>query len=213
MTLNGKGFPLDKSQLSISVCGNSATIKSITNINAEFYLPACSTTTSQTVTVTVGSNTASNLAITYTDGSLSAPTIYSISPTSANPGVKGTLEINGDKFGTNDTAVQVFLSNSTGKIYQLTILKLNNTYIKVGLPGGEAGSFKVQVNVASAGDSIPNPPTSNAFSYVFSISSVSPSSGSYYGGTLLTIKGVNFSPDYQQTLVYVGETLNWYCNI
>jgi hypothetical protein len=36
VNLIGSGFPLDKSQVSISVCGNLATIKSITNININF---------------------------------------------------------------------------------------------------------------------------------------------------------------------------------
>jgi hypothetical protein len=40
----------------------------------------------------------------------------------------------------------VFLSNATGKIYQLAILDFNNTYIKTGIPGGNAGNFVVQVN-------------------------------------------------------------------
>jgi hypothetical protein len=99
--------------------------------------------------------------------------------------------------------VQVFLANSTGKIYSLKVLTINDTYIKVGLPGGDAGDFTVQVNLATTGDSV-IVGGSNQFSYAFSINSISPSTGSYYGGTLITISGVNFSPDYQQTLVYVG---------
>lgn len=109
--------------------------------------------------------------------------------------------------------MSVFLSNSTGKIYQLTILTLNSTYIKVGLPGGEAGNFIVEVNTVSNGDSIASTVGSNAFSYVFSISSVSPNTGSYNGGTLLTITGNNFSPEIQNTLIFIGDTLNWFCNI
>lgn len=49
--------------------------------------------------------------------------------------------------------------------------------------------------------------------YDFAITSVSPKSGSYYGGTLLTITGTNFSPVSGDTLVYIGSTLNWFCNI
>lgn len=30
---------------------------------------------------------------------------------------------------------------------------------------------------------------------------------------MLTITGSNFSPASQQTLVYIGDTLNWFCNI
>ena len=91
VTLIGKGFPLDKSQMSISICGNLATIKTINNIKADFYLPSCSSTGNQTVTITVGSVTNTDLTFNYNDGTTTAPTILSINPTSANPGVKGTL--------------------------------------------------------------------------------------------------------------------------
>ena len=164
--------------------------------------------------VTVGANTDSSQTFTYTDGSATAPVISSISPTSANPGIKGTLQIEGTNFGTDLSVVKVFLSNATGKIYNLAILTLNDTNIKAGLPGGLEGVFTVEVNLASTiGDSMAGSPGSNIFTYVFSVSAVSPSTGSYYGGTLLTITGTNFATDYQQTLVYIGATLNWFCAI
>jgi hypothetical protein len=91
----GHGFPLQKSQISITICNSNATIYSVNNIQAQFYLPACSSTGNQTVTVTVGSVTDSSLSFTYINGSLVAPTITSISPTSANPGLKSTIQIFG----------------------------------------------------------------------------------------------------------------------
>jgi hypothetical protein len=50
------------------------------------------------------------------------------------------------------------------------------------------------VTLTSNGNSIASMPNANAFSYVFSVSSISPNTGSYNGGTLITITGVNFSP-------------------
>ena len=212
ITLVGKGFPLDKSQMSITICSKTATIKAISNIDAQFYLPSCASTGSNPVTIAVGSLNDSSLNFSYVSASQVAPTILSLNPPTANPGVKGTLEINGQNFGTNASLVKVFLSNQTGKIYQLTILSLNETYIKVGLPGGQAGDFKVEVNTVANGDSV-STGNASAFSYVFGIASVSPSTGSYNGGTLLTITGNSFSSDTQNTLVYIGDTLNWFCNI
>lgn len=91
ISLNGKGFPLDKSKMTIRLCNNQATISSISNIKADFYVPACSSTGAQTVSVTVGSTTNTDLTFTYTDGSATAPTIISLSPSTANPTLKGTL--------------------------------------------------------------------------------------------------------------------------
>ena len=41
ITVFGQGFPLDKTKMTISVCGAQATITTITNIKADFYVPAC----------------------------------------------------------------------------------------------------------------------------------------------------------------------------
>lgn len=213
ITLTGTGFPLDKTKMSIEVCAKKATIQSITNINAQFYIPACGTTGVETVTVTVGTLTNTAQTFTFTDGSGTAPTITQLVPASANPGIKGTLEIHGDKFGTVAGNVKVFLSNSTGKIYQLSVLSINNTYIKVGLPGGNEGNYIVEVTSATLGDSIAGGANTNAFSYAFTISSISPASGSINGGTLVTVTGTNFNSNTQNTHVYVGHTLNWFCTI
>ncbi len=95
----------------------------------------------------------------------------------------------------------------------MKIMNFTNTSIVVGLSGGNPGNYTVQVTVDEHGDSQPANSGSDLFTYDFAITSVSPSSGSYFGGTLLTITGVNFSPAYSDTLVYIGSTLNWFCSI
>ena len=45
------------------------------------------------------------------------------------------------------------------------------------------------------------------------VTSVSPSIGSFYGGTLITIKGINFVNDALQTMVTIGDQLNQLCRI
>lgn len=65
----------------------------------------------------------------------------------------------------------------------------------------------------TVGDSIVSTPGANAFSYLFTITSISPNTGSYNGGTLITIIGTNFSPASGDTLVYVGDTLDWFCSV
>ena len=174
ISLHGSGFPLDKSQISIQMCSKNATVKTINNIRADFYIPKCGTLGAQSVTITVGALTDSSLSFTYIDGSGTAPTITNLNPASSNPSIKGALEISGNQFGTNSSAVSVFLSNATGKIYQLSVLQSNNTYIKAGLPGGLAGNYTVEVNLEANGDSIPATSSADAFSYRFTISNVSP---------------------------------------
>lgn len=176
-------------------------------------MPACTLTGPQTVTLAFGSLNDSSQSFTYNNATTTAPIITSIFPTSQNPAIKGILQISGSGFGTNKTAVQVFLSNSSGKVYQLNVLSVNETNVEVGLSGGLAGTFTVQVTLPDfTGDNVAEPGV-DQFQYLCSIISVSPSSGSYNGGTLLTITGTNFSPAASDTLVYIGDTLNWFCNI
>ena len=66
--------------------------------------------------------------------------------------------------------------------------------MRVGLPGGGAGTYYVEVNVPTNGDSIPATTNANRFRYRFMIQAITPQTGSFFGGTLLTITGLNFSP-------------------
>jgi hypothetical protein len=89
--ISGNNFPTDPTQVSVSVCGNAATIQSLTNTLINIYMPSCPYTGTFPVSLTVGTFTVSSLSFTYTDASLSAPKISSLSPPSANPGARGIL--------------------------------------------------------------------------------------------------------------------------
>ena len=52
------------------------------------------------------------------------------------------------------------------------------------------GQFEVKVFIDTPGaDVVANPTTANDFEYKLTIDSISPTSGSYYGGTKITITG------------------------
>lgn len=91
ISLHGTGFPLDKSQITIEVCSKNANIKAVSNIKVDFEVPACANLGNQQITVKVGTLTDTTQVFDYIDGSTSAPTITQLSPTSANPGLKGVL--------------------------------------------------------------------------------------------------------------------------
>ena len=54
INLDGTGFPLSKSLINIEICSKNATIKSVNNIQAAFFVPKCGSLGAQTVTVYVG---------------------------------------------------------------------------------------------------------------------------------------------------------------
>ena len=53
--------------------------------------------------------------------------------------------ITGAGFGTDPTKLTVFLTNSSGNIYQMKVLSVTNNSIKVGIPGGLPGIYDVNV--------------------------------------------------------------------
>lgn len=211
LTLTGKGFPTNLQSATVNICGQQATITSINNINAQILVPTCALGLTS-VSISNGVLTSNTLPFTYVSPTPPA-TIFAVSPQSYNPSLKGIMNITGIGFGTNMNAIRVDLANSSGKVYHMRILTLNDSYIKVGIPGGLTGKYKVEVNLIGVGEAIPNTTNVNDFAYELVINSVTPSTGSYYGGTLINLKGVNFSPALDETLVFIGNELNWMCNV
>jgi hypothetical protein len=141
----GSGFTTNISQISITVCNKTATIKSSTYSQITFYMPSCEVSGNQTISVTIGYMNASSIIYNYLGPA--GPTILYVTPSSSNPTIKTTLTIVGSGFGMNQSNVDVFLSNSAGKVYQLKIMNFTNTTIVVGLSGGIPGNYTVQVTL------------------------------------------------------------------
>ena len=127
--------------------------------------------------------------------------------------MKGVLNITGTAFGNDSSLITVYLSNGTGNIYKMKVLTITDTFIQAGIPGGLPGLFDVNVIKSGSGYASVNPVTANDFTYEVVITSVSPLTGSYNGGTLLTITGRNFVPDALETMVTIGDELNQLCKI
>lgn len=90
--------------------------------------------------------------------------LVSVSPRAASPVKKGLLIITGTGFGTNIASdITVYLANSTGKIYNLRVISVNNTMIVCGLPGGNAGRYSVKVTINNLGDIPVNTASADSF--------------------------------------------------
>ena len=138
LLLTGVGFPVDLSTITITICNQKALIEAISNINAEIIVPACSSAGTQSITISNGNQTSN--ALTFTYHFLPPPAaIFTVSPQSANPSLKGVMAITGVSFGNDSTKVNVYLSNSSGIAYRMRIININDTYIQTGIPGGLPG--------------------------------------------------------------------------
>lgn len=67
--------------------------------------------------------------------------INSILPVSWSPVRKGVINITGIGFGTVVGDITVYLTNSSGNVYQMKVLSVTDTLIKAGIPGGIPGKF------------------------------------------------------------------------
>ncbi|XP_075126263.1 fibrocystin-L-like [Leptodactylus fuscus] len=125
----------------------------------------------------------------YTWDPVQTPAIYSIST-----GVSGDnkiLIINGTGFSNssgNDTTY-VTIGN-----YSCSILALTDKEIRCQVQKASAGTFPISVYIAKRGLAVSNG-KNFTFTYQITISSLTPSSGSLAGGTLVTILGSGFSTD------------------
>lgn len=75
------------------------------------------------------------------------------------------MEITGSGFGTDVADITVHLTNSSGKVYEMRVLSVEDTLITCGIPGGLPGDFEVKVNLNGAGDAVANPETADDFVY------------------------------------------------
>jgi len=175
----GSGFPANNQTLSllstgavsnglsIVICGVSANILFTSNTRINFVVPPCTAGGNMAVNITYGSNSNNSLIFTYLTPSVPVPTIDYIFPNSSNPMIKSTLNIVGKNFGANSSAFNVYLTNSSGRVYQLKVITSNNSYIRCGLSGGLPGNFTVNLNYPdSNGNAVPSTSGADQFTYV-----------------------------------------------
>lgn len=125
ITISGNGFPADSTNTNINICGVNAQIVSISSTQAKIIAPPCQNTSPQDITFNFNGRNATT-QFTYINPNV-VSTLFSISPQSASPVLKAIMTITGTGFGTNASAVKIYLQNSTGKVYQMRVLSINNT--------------------------------------------------------------------------------------
>ncbi len=138
--------------------------------------------------------------------------ISDIVPSKASPVLKGNLTLKVSSFqGTlakSDLSVRLVSKTDPSNFRDLNIIELSNDsgnkYIKVKYGGAYSGLYNVVVTSKQYG----NFDTSSlTFEALGKVTEFSPKSGSLYGGTMITIKGYNFSEtDITDNNVRVGYT-------
>jgi hypothetical protein len=86
------------------------------------------------------------------------------------------------------------LVNVTGnKSYNLPVFKLTDTLITAFLPGGDLGTYTLSVNKLDLGANTAPANGVNTFKYDLTVTSITPKTGSIFGGLNLTVTGTGFN--------------------
>ena len=123
IVLEGNGFPTNVDTLySLMMCGVTPTLLSMSNTEIRILAPPCPAGT-DTITLDYNGETAT-INFDYTAGGSPSADIFSISPVSRSPVLKGVMNITGTGFGTDMSKITVHLANSTGKVYPMRVLQV-----------------------------------------------------------------------------------------
>ena len=177
VTITGTNFVAGATVNFGSTAATNVTVVNSTSITATS--PAGSAG-AVTVTVTDPGGQSGSLASGYTY--VAAPSVSSVSPNSGTTAGGTAVTITGTNFAAGATV-------TFGAAAATNVVVVNSTTITATTPAGSAGAVTVTVTANGQSGSL-----TNGFTYVVppTVTSVSPSSGSTAGGTLVTITGTNF---------------------
>ena len=104
-----------------------------------------------------------------------------------NPTLKQPLKINGSNFGNMSSSIVVMIYRDDGKKnYRLKILNIRDEYMEVGFPGALAGRYRLSIKRIFNNSAVYSRPLNNngdLLTVGVFVYSVSPQTGSPYGGT------------------------------
>ncbi|XP_056106663.1 fibrocystin-L-like [Rhinichthys klamathensis goyatoka] len=154
----------------------------------------------RTVTLTTAEMTAiSNGSFTYS--STLTALITSVSPQTTTVFGHRILTILGTNFGAQANGSSVLIGEAECELLQWT-----NENITCLLPTLPPAMYNVRVRVGNQGYTLTSAGLNTTIKYVLEVTSFSPSLGSLYGGTTITITGSGFSPVTADNNVTLGDT-------
>jgi len=182
VTLTGAGFSASGNTLTIG--GSAVTIATQSTTQITFAAPAGQSNgaTPQIVVTNSGGGQASSTGLTF----VSPPAVTSVSPTSGTTAGGTVVTLTGTNF-TGATAVTFGVTAAAG-------FTVNSaTSITATAPAGAAGTVNIRVTTPNGTSSTS---AANQFTYVVpapTVTSLSPTSGTTAGGTVVTLTGANFT--------------------
>ena len=214
----GNGFPLtinSVDQITIILGNSRCPILETSNNFITIRTPVKNLTTSPPLRLVLSMNGITVDAASYAYDDSLTPTIVSLNPPTSSPSQKAAIKIDGSNFGNSTSSISVSLVNCSNSsiFYQLSIVNVTDTEISAILGGGKIGCYYLRIEKQGVGYSKESTVNSSLFQYDLSITGISPTIGSIWGGTTITITGNNFSPILSQNLVFIGDAIDNICDM
>lgn len=214
ITLTGTNFPVSlaaaQNRLAITVAGSPATIISVSSTQIVcINTAATGNPSSATITVTLNSATlTSTLSFLSSAPTITAVNVGGSAVTWLNPVLQTNLTIAGTGFDSAANGATTTVSLQNDATHEIVVIYVKNngnsaTQISAIYLGAASGQYHLWATTSNGNSN------QVAINVGTQITSVSPTSGSLAGGTILTINGNAFSTDTQQTLAYVGGEDDW----
>ncbi|KAM3135691.1 hypothetical protein pb186bvf_012217 [Paramecium bursaria] len=210
ITITGNGFPRNVNSINdfvIKISGQVATPLFISNQQIQVITP--SQQTDNKVEIEFNGKYFQSTTLFQYDQSQMVQ-IQSLEFNDRSPIFKGYMKIIATNLGLDLKQLNCTLEN-VNKTYIAPIKSIEGNTLTVYLRGGMPGEYQIIINKLGYGKSWPMTQGSNKFKYGVFITSVSPQIGSEGGGTIITITGRNIVLD--ETLVFIGNALNQYCDV
>ncbi|CAD8206675.1 unnamed protein product [Paramecium pentaurelia] len=209
VTIFGKGFPKEiTSELTVNLGGIQTVIKSTSSNQVVIKTPTYDQSMPDSIIILhFKDGQAQNPDFTYDH--TTHISITRVQETILTPIYKGFNTIIGTGFGSIISDITVELVNAE-KTYECPVVSVKDDEIVVYLRGGLPGEYRFIVNRAGVGEATAAG-DANKFQYNTVITSIENASGSDAGGTRIKINGFNFVP--QETIVFIGDEINWICDL
>ncbi|NP_001305057.1 PKHD1 like 1, tandem duplicate 1 isoform X1 [Danio rerio] len=196
LTVSGYGFSNDAA---VTIGTQPCSIVEVELFQLRCIVPAGSEG-EQTVTMTAAKMTAIfNGSFTYSNTMTAL--ITSVSPQTTTVFGNRSLTILGKHFGATPNDISVLIGDAECELLQWT-----NESISCLLPTLPPAVYNVNVRVGNQGYPLTSPGVNTTIEYALEVTGFSPSVGSLFGGTTITIMGSGFSPDIQENNVTLGDT-------
>eukprot|EP00742_Colponemidia_sp_Colp-10_P000666 GILJ01000725.1.p1 GENE.GILJ01000725.1~~GILJ01000725.1.p1 ORF type:complete len:5003 (-),score=847.36 GILJ01000725.1:252-15260(-) len=190
VTISGQGFS-DTSSVKIS--STPCSVIDSSNSVLTCTAPGLADGT-YTVTVTADNGISNQTSIVYS--SAITPTVSNVTPNVVSCLGNTLVTISGSNFGSTPSAIRVTVNN----VLQ-TLVTASDTELVIQTPTAAPGTYAVDVFVRGRGHAI----SSATLQYLLNIETVSPSTGSLMGGTLVTITGEGFGSNASVSAVSIAD--------